>query len=525
MTSKRTPGPAGAATVHVASGSHGEVRGISLSRRSSQFEGRFGRMFRTLPPAEFDEEMLTELAHRMTAKKEKDGPTPEKANPPDDEENMGISAGYTYLGQFIDHDLTFDPASSLERTNDPDGLVDYRTPRFDLDCVYGRGPDDQPYLYRKDGRRMLLGEKLDENEWDKNPRGLPRHPSFKGEPQRALVGDPRNDENVIVSQLQCAMLRFHNQVIEVLKPRTFADAQRIVRWHYQWIVLEDFLPTIIGEEMRDKILPHIKKKSNVVKDPPQLKFYKVKGNNPYMPVEFSVAAYRFGHSMIRPVYRLNLKHDRLPIFAHDDSQPSLRGFRKFPSNYAIDWRLFFDLGNGAPRFGRERVQPSYKIDTSLVEPLGDLKFAVKDHPNLAQRNLLRSWRMQLPSGQDVSRAMGIPPLDEEHLRVGKANEDGNRKGRKGNKRLVDVNPKFRDNAPLWYYILAEAQQQFVRNDTPIHLGEVGGRIVGEVFVGLMMEDSNSFLRQNPLFIPEKKFGGRAFKMADLLKQAKLAPYV
>src|SRR5436190_5575913 len=171
----------GAATVHETTGHHGEVRGLNLSRRSSQFEGRFGRMFRTLPAAQFEEQMLRKLADAMSADAE-DTPTPETQA--DDEENPGISAGYTYLGQFIDHDLTFDPASSLERQNDPDGLVDYRTPRFDLDSVYGRGPDDQPYLYRSGGLRMLLGDKLTGNDDDLKARGLPRI-SDAQEPARA----------------------------------------------------------------------------------------------------------------------------------------------------------------------------------------------------------------------------------------------------------------------------------------------------------------------------------------------------
>src|SRR5436190_4728682 len=174
----------GAATVHETTGHHGEVRGLNLSRRSSQFEGRFGRMFRTLPAAQFEEQMLRKLADAMSAEPE-DKPTPETEA--DDEENPGISAGYTYLGQFIDHDLTFDPASSLERQNDPDGLVDYRTPRFDLDCVYGRGPDDQPYLYRDDGRTMLLGAPLTPNATDPNPREVPRNTPAFGDPARALL--------------------------------------------------------------------------------------------------------------------------------------------------------------------------------------------------------------------------------------------------------------------------------------------------------------------------------------------------
>src|SRR5207245_214049 len=138
-------------------GRHGEIHGLEAQGRSDQFEGRFGRMFRTLPPAQFDAGVLHDLASAMTAEFEAT-PTPETEA--DDEENTGISAGYTYLGQFIDHDLTFDPVSSLQRQNDPAALVDFRTPRFDLDCVYGRGPSDQAYLYRADGLKMLQGDPL-----------------------------------------------------------------------------------------------------------------------------------------------------------------------------------------------------------------------------------------------------------------------------------------------------------------------------------------------------------------------------
>src|SRR6266699_3892401 len=222
----------GAAAFGKTTGRHGEVRGLSLSRRSSQFEGRFGRMFRSLPPAQFDEQMLRKLADAMSAEPE-DKPTPETEA--DDEENPGISAGYTYLGQFIDHDLTFDPASSLERQNDPQALIDFRTPRFDLDSVYGRGPDDQPYLYRSDGLHMLLGDPLTGNDADTKARGVPRNRPQPSEPARALIGDPRNDENVIVSQLQSTMLRFHNRMVDTLGS-SFEDAQRMVRWHYQWVV-------------------------------------------------------------------------------------------------------------------------------------------------------------------------------------------------------------------------------------------------------------------------------------------------
>jgi len=190
---------------------HGDIRGLEGVRSSQQFEGRFGRMFRTLPPARFDEKDLRSLASKIVAEAEAEQ-TPETEA--DAEENTGISAGYTYLGQFIDHDLTFDPASSLEKQNDPDALVDFRTPRFDLDCIYGRGPDDQPYLYDSDGLHMLLGRRLSGNPHDPNTRDVPRNSPEAG-PKRALIGDPRNDENVIVSQLQATFLRFHNRIVDL----------------------------------------------------------------------------------------------------------------------------------------------------------------------------------------------------------------------------------------------------------------------------------------------------------------------
>jgi hypothetical protein len=495
-------------------GRHGELRGLESHGRSDQFEGRFGRIFRTLPAAQFDAGILHDLAAAMTADFEATQ-TPETQV--DDEENTGISAGYTYLGQFIDHDITFDPASSLQRQDDPQALVDFRTPRFDLDSVYGRGPDDQPYLYRSDGLHMLLGDALTGNPDDPRAHGLPRNAPEPGEPARALIGDPRNDENVIVSQLQASMLRFHNRMVEALGSVDFEHVQREVRWHYQWVVLHDFLPTIIGADNMAGIFGKTKDGSIDFSSHPKLLFYKPK-KAAFMPVEFSAAAYRFGHSMVRPIYRLNQTIDRLMIFSN--AGESLVGFRRFPTNWAIDCNLFFKSGN-PPALGPKRVQPAYKPDTSLVNPLGSLPPSVAVNPSvLAERNLLRSWRMGLPSGQSVARAMGLPIIPDNKLKVGKATEADT----PGNKTIADISSKFAGNAPLWFYVLAEAQQQFAKNDTPIHLGPVGGRIIGEVIVGLLYEDSHSYVRQNPNFTPIKEFlsDRGEFKMADLLHQARQA---
>jgi hypothetical protein len=485
-------------------------------------------MFRRLRAARFSEPALHALATLMIAPSEA-SPTPETEV--DNEENQGIAAGFTYLGQFIDHDLTFDPASSLMKQNDPEALVDFRSPQLDLDSIYGRGPDDQPYLYEADGRHLQLGRRLTGNPTDLNTRDVPRHISESGGANgraRALIGDPRNDENVIVSQLQATMLRFHNKLSDEHADKSFAAVQQLVRWHYQWVVLHDFLVTIVGRDMVQSILPHLESGKSVLDDPPRLLFYRWR-HNPFIPIEFSAAAYRFGHSMVRPIYRLSTTlgtdppppgdpvNGRQLIFHPEDDTQSLNGFRAFPSIWAIEWNLFFDMGDHLPNVGVKRLQRAYKIDTSLVNPLGLLPSSFGfpgDRRSLAERNLLRGLSMGLPSGQDVARAMGEEVIGDDDLRVGKATEES----QPTNPKLVDINfgKEFVANAPLWFYVLAEAQQMFKKDSTPIRLGAVGGRIVAETFIGLLLADPHSFLSQSPDWAPNST---RTFTMADLIKKA------
>ena len=498
----------------------GLLRGLNTNPRSPSYEGSFGRMFRTIPAAKHSEKDLSELAKHMIAQEE-DDPTSEDEI--DNEENQGIDAGYTYLGQFIDHDLTFDPSSSLQKQNDPNGLVDFRTPRFDLDNVYGRGPDDQPYLYKADGKRMLLGRKLSGG--DAGSRDLvrinPADTTDSSLDKRALIGDPRNDENVIVSQLQGIFLRFHNRMADIMPDEaTFSEVQHEVRWHYQWIILNDFLPKIVGQKLMYAILPHLKSGKSILDDTPDLRFYHSKENN-FMPVEFSVAAYRFGHSMVRPIYRLNTTlNDRQVLFDFTGIKQNLVGFREFPESWAINWDLFFDPGK-APIKGKDRIQKSYKIDTSLVDPLGKLPPSIGQNiPSLALRNLIRGMRMGLPSGQDVARFMGLQPIADKDLRIGKATKSDTN----SNPTLMSIIPSFEDNAPLWYYILAEAQYSWFKGDDdndPIHLGPVGGRIVAEVFIGLLLGDSHSYLSQYPNWKPNKNFLNKKkdFGIRELIDQA------
>ncbi len=538
------------------SGHGGGVRGDSLDRRSSSFEGRFGRMFRSLPPAMWDKQVLLNLGDAMTSDPETD---PKDPNLPsaafedlgkrihDDEENAGIPAGYTYLGQFIDHDITFDPASSLMQQNDPDALVDFRTPRLDLDSLYGRGPGDQPYMYTTDGRKFRLGRALTENGKSSPARDLPRFDDPANGAKRALIGDKRNDENVIVSQLHSAMLQLHNRFADEDSQAPFESIQQKVRRYYQWVVVNDFLVKICGDEVIHDILPHLGAGKPIWKNLPHFAFYKPH-EDPFMPVEFSTAAYRFGHSMVRPIYRLNTHlaggdnpgqatpaeekrgvAGRFFIFAGVQKR-GLNGFDEFPSQWAIDWSLFFDIKGSIAKVGKERVQPAYKIDTSLVNPLGFLPEFSKDpappNPpmtitqlqsvpkdpkgdpsNLADRNLLRGMSMGLPSGQSVALAMGVQPIDDDNLRIGKAVVAD----WPNNKPLAKFDPSFSKNAPLWFYVLAEAQYEWIQrakakgsqgDEEPLKLGTVGARIVAETLIGLLWGDGHSYLRQAPNWMPE-----------------------
>jgi hypothetical protein len=312
----------------------------------------------------------------------------------------------------------------------------------------------------------------------------------------ALVADPRNDENLMVSQIQLAFLKFHNAVLADVKAdlgaaytleEIFAEAQRIVRWHYQWIIVHEFLPTTVGSATTTDILTNGRT------------FYRWR-NDPYIPVEFSVAAYRFGHSQVRPSYRGNFGTSAADpsqqffglVFKPGDPNPAdpddLRGGCRAPRRF-IDWQTFFD-------FGDSRARPNKMIDTTLSSILFHLMGQATGTPDsLAIRNLLRNLTMKVPSGQAVAKAMHLPVL---------ATTD-----------LADLAEHHLDErTPLWVYVLREAQVKAGGT----HLGPVGGRIVGEVIIGLLEGDSQSYLTQDPAWTPTYGTGG-TFEMTDLLTTA------
>ncbi len=492
-------------------------RGLNATR-SPLYQGRFGRMFSDALPGVYgsntqeSEHNLSALADAMTAELEppKDGP---------DAEEGGIPALYTYFVQFIDHDITFDPVSLLTKFKDPDGLVDFRTPALDLDNVYGRGPDDQPYLY-VDNRFFALGEELTGSNHAAND--LPR---FNG---RALIGDPRNDENVIVSQLQGLFLQFHNRFAKDNDKLTFARVQKKVRLHYQYLVVNDFLPRIVSPAVLDSL------KLDGRYDSRAFNFFSWR-HDPFMPVEFSVAAYRLGHSMIRPGYRLNDNDESLlPIFPPKGQPGGLTGFQPVAAGRAIDWGRFVDIDrrdygsdNEKDPKNKSRLQFAYKIDPSLVGPLGTLPAAIASNPNsLALRNLQRGFRLELPTGQTVAKHFGVPVIPDNKILIGKATGDPADKLTP----IVDVDPVFAGNCPLWTYILAEAALNKAELEIPVdggpgkvatpQLGPVGGRIVAQVILGLLLGDKTSLLIADPEWRP--KAGGKPFddfKLRDFVRYA------
>jgi heme peroxidase len=437
-------------------------------------DAHFGHMFEDLShrgetASSVDGDALRALAEQLIER-------PETFNP-----STRIPAGYTYLGQFIDHDLTFDPTSTLGRRNVPEELQDFRTPRFDLDSLYGSGPMDDAYMYdwctRRDrGVKLLVGH---------NPEG----PDFAAEdlPRnqqgRALIGDPRNDENLIVSQLHLLFVRFHNKVVDLVRgdhrdwdsTEVFLEAQRLVRWHYQWIVKKEFLPLIVGDELAG------------------MAGFKWK-HGPFMPVEFSVAAYRFGHSMVRDDYKLNDRHPNVPTLTpRVKSGPTLAGFRRRPRALDIEWKHFFFLDPAT------RPQMSMRIDPIISKQLAHLP---PDGASLPFLNLRRGNDLGLPRGDAVATELGVAPLSDEELLAPLP------------KAKQPVRDLVLEQKPLWYYLLAEAR---ARGDGGLKLGPTAGRIVAEVVNGLLKADPSSHVHDRDWTPTYAKPGSTSFKMADLVR--------
>jgi Animal haem peroxidase len=530
--------------------------------------------FTTLLPlraAGYPPHLLAELAKSIAALVDevKDGA--------DSEENLWLPAGYTYFGQFIDHDLTFDNTSSLNPA-DAGGVnrapTNLRTPRFDLDSLYGDGPDAQPYLYDQDDGASLL---LSDYDLLRSPNG------------RAMIGDKRNDENSLINQIHSSFIKFHNAVVKKIaatkcltNTALFEAARQEVRWSYQKLVIEDFLPRIV----KDEVLADLHKAKTPQERQGLYALY-TEDKRMNLPREFVVAAYRFGHSGVRFGYRLNTKKS-LSIFAPSDdpTQDSLLGFDPLEESHVIDdWGRFFpctlptdlpkSLGNPPAKDVKGdaientdvRLQFAYKIDPTLVDPLTvlpssvlptspnpggaiqEVKDAISpdcipdplglDRPSLALLNLLRANTYKIQSGQAIAKVLKekgftqktdqgfvpVKPLDVKYLVTRQAiiGDDGKPTGMSEFAPLKAELKLLKTDTPLWFYILAEAQQSVIDELEKLkviaengqfpddkllcptvaktQLGWVGGRIVAEVFYGLMDSDTDSYFHAPPAWKP------------------------
>lgn len=515
-------------------------------RPSTEAELRKFRFSRMGPKGQpVDEPLRKALAEAMTAA----GRQPDSSAP-------AIPAGFTYLGQFIDHDLTRDnTVVSLGEDVTVAELLQGRSPALDLDSMYGRGPQHpEDKKFYRDAARLKMGTtaavlfpdagtNVDLDGFD-----LPRvgFGSKKSERRAALIPDARNDENLAIAQLHLAFIRFHNRVVDKLAGEgtpgsdLFAKARRAVTRHYQWMIRHDFLPRILDKAIVDDVFTNGRKFFEVKPKPNELHqffswMWAQPKDTPTMPIEFSVAAYRLGHSMIRGAYQWNrvfrgggpggiatlLLLFRFSATAGILSPPpadlndgEAGDFERLPTNWIADFRRLFDFGE-AGRTDLKVPDADFNVtkllDTLLVDPLKELPRGTfggrgtmppAHELNLAFRNLTRANMVSLASGQQMAAHMRIPPLSAAQILNGN-----------GGVSLAGLTQAQKDalagNTPLWFYILREAELKGGR------LTGVGGRIVAEVFHRAMEGSATSIVRE-PYWKPYLGPDAKTFRMVDLL---------
>ncbi len=518
--------------------------GNPTTRRPSTVEDlrrfRFSRMGPKGVPT--DDATRTALATAVTAT----GGQPDSAGPP-------VPAGFTYLGQFVDHDLTMDrTATQLGQDVTVDELIQGRSPALDLDSLYGRGPQDphDRVFYAEDGMKLKVGRTSATTFPDQRVNvelegfDLPRSGTGATHADRRLplIPDTRNDENLAVAQTHLAFIRFHNRVVEELAIRgtpgrlLFATAREQVVRHYQWMLRTDFLPRVVDPDIVHDVFTNGRR------------FFEAPGNGnghqhglrPTMPIEFSVAAYRLGHSMIRGAYQWNRVFNGsgtagpiaslLLLFTFTGvagnftpgsavpvlDDPNSGEVERLPTNWIADFRRLYDFDEAgradlAPPAATGGGNVTKRLDTLLVNPLAQLPAGTFGgrgtnpsdiHRNLAFRNLTRANMVRLASGQQMAALLRVRPLTADQIVHGD-----------GGASLAGLTDQQRaavtTDTPLWFYILREAELNGGR------LGAVGGRIVAEVFHRAMEGSRTSIVREphwRPSFGPDPD----TFRMTDLL---------
>jgi len=435
--------------------------------------------------------------------------------------NGRIPSGFTYLGQFIDHDLTADKTQVMLGTEiSPDQMLQGRSPVLDLDSLYGAGPGDPVSAqFYSDGLHLKMGSAIQPllPNFD-----LPRvgKGSSKAARRKAQIPDLRNDENLAVAQTHLALVRFHNRVVDTLPKSTppgqqFSRARRKVTKHYQWMIKTDFLPRIVDKAIVNDVFTNGRKVFEVGATPTDM---------PTMPIEFSIAAYRLGHSMVRATYNWNVNFDdgagTLPLlFQFSGTSGDLQGEQHLLQIWVADFRRLYNFGEA----GREdlvvpagKFNRAQRIDTKLVQPLADLPAGSiagpagpdgADTRNLAYRNLTRATMVSLATGQQMaafmkSKGVAVTPLTKGDIRNGKGGASLEGLTKKQRQRVVD-------DTPLWFYCLREAELNGGR------MTGVGGRIVAET-MHRAMEGATFSIVRDPQWRPQLGPDVDTFRMVDLL---------
>ena len=411
-----------------------------------------------------------------------------------------IPAGFTYLGQFIDHDLTFDKTTVMLGSNvTPAQMIQARSPSLDLDSLYGAGPQDpeSARFYEADGLHLRMGATTGPT---RQGFDLPRGSSGSAaQRRRAVIPDKRNDENLAVAQTHLAMIRFHNRVVDtqlgsVPPAQQFQVARELVTKHYQWMIRTDYLTRIAAQGVVNDVFTGGRKAFEVGVTPTDV---------PTMPIEFSVAAFRLGHSMVRNAYNWNRNFDAGTgtlnlLFTFSSTGGNLGNDTRLADIWIADFRRLYDFSEAnrpnltvpANRFNR-----AMRLDTRLVDFLGILPRGTfggtradegTPQANLAFRNLTRARGVRLATGQQMARfltnrGVNLTRLTRAQIR------DGNGGADLGNL-TQQQRQTFLTNTPLWFYILREAELGGGR------LRGVGARIVAETFHRAIEGSESSIVR-------------------------------
>ena len=419
------------------------------SKQNTQFQtaekGHFIKLFPELAPLVLPDKELRRLAKLMVC-----------ASPEEQKPSKVISNGLSIFGQFLAHDITFESSSKLKAPNQAiSQFQNDRTINLDLDCLYGQ--KTQSFYYnRKDKDKLLLGQKYKLNE-------LYWYDLQRNKQSQAIIPDSRNDENIIVSRMHVLFIRFHNKMVDWVraqgvKKEVFKEARKMVLWHYHWLILHEYLYKIMDWSVFDRILEE------------GCRYYTSPNA---LPLEFTGAVFRLGHSQSREHNRINKITEKKLMEL---------GFFTKMEEY-VDWQYLFNHKDGNCQFAN-------LIDARISPSFNKLPFlANMEEQSLPYLNLKRGQTYQLASGEAIAQQLGFEPISIEET-------------------------KHLSGTPLWYYILKEAA---VLGHYGEHLGPVGSTILGECFYTIMQSDEASYLKIYPLWKPNVSENQEGFDFVEMIE--------